>query len=152
MDTTWQLEGQSQDPGHLTLLVPDVTPIMDGDDGMPSCCPLPLSGTGPSCVVVGTGYITTMYTSTVHLYTSTAHLYTATVQSIYRTMCHPCMAMGHWVNIEDIYEYEWVKAVFYLTWMMETDSTFFNLLFQFDNRRVFHTRFFIFETFKVFYN
>ena len=61
----------------MTLLVPDVTPIMDGDDGMPSSCPLPLSGTGPSCVVVGTGYITTMYTSTVHLYT---------VQSIYRTM------------------------------------------------------------------
>ena len=78
---TWTLleswKDNVQDPGHLTLLVPDVTPIMDGGDGMPSYCPHPLSGTGPSCVVVGTGYITTRYTFTVHLYT---------VQSVDKTM------------------------------------------------------------------
>ena len=43
---TWTLleswKDNVQDPGHLTLLVPDVTPMMDGDDGMPSC-PLPLT-------------------------------------------------------------------------------------------------------------
>ena len=70
--TSWTLLGSwkdtwSQDPGHLTLLVPDVTHY-----GCWLChafLPTPShSGTGPSCELVVTGYITTMYTSAVHLY------------------------------------------------------------------------------------
>ena len=70
--TSWTLLGSwkdtwSQDPGHLTLLVPDVTHY-----GCWLChafLPTPShSGTGPSCELVVTGYITTMYSSAVHLY------------------------------------------------------------------------------------
>ena len=70
---SWTLLGSwkdtwSQDPGHLTLPVPDVTHY--GCWWWHAFLPTPShSGTGPSCELVGTGYITTMYTSAVHLYT-----------------------------------------------------------------------------------
>ena len=90
---TWTLleswKDNVQDPGHLTLLVPDVTPIMDGDDGMPSYCPHPLSGTGPSCVLVGTGYITIL---------GILLLYICTLYNQLTKLCHPCLIMGHWVK------------------------------------------------------